>query len=40
MTFTAILVANTALPESFLAVTGNAFRYLGYAHALYQWQLP
>ena len=38
MPFAAILMANTALLWSFLAVTGYAFCYLGYALALYRWQ--
>ena len=40
MPFAAILTANTALPQSSLAVTGNGFSYLGHVFTLYQRQGP
>ena len=33
MPFAVILMANTALPYSYLVVTGNAFGYWGHAHS-------
>ena len=34
------ITANKALPSPSVAVTGDAFHYLGHAHAFYRWQGP
>ena len=40
MPFAAILMGNTMLSQSSLALTSDALRYLGHAHLLYRWQWP
>ena len=39
MPFAPISMTNTSLPQSFLAVTGDAFCYSGHAYALHQRQV-